>query len=186
MVLWVNELKEFLGNWQSYVLAIFIILIVIQTITKLRDFFYGRFGIETSSMRERREQREFLSKTASEVNEIKTKYQKNFDKMSEQLNEVIQKGELRDQELFSKISELIENQKLSDDRRDHISAMEIRFSLTKRCENAIRDGKITFKGRKSIEDLYEVYHDEKYLGMNSYVTGLVEKVRELEIIGDKE
>ena len=50
---------------------------------------------------------------------------------------------------------------------DEITAMQIRHQVL-----------------KSIEDLYYVYHDPAYLGKNSYVSDLVNRVRSLKITCD--
>lgn len=67
---------------------------------------------------------------------------------------------------------------------DEITAMQIRHDLVESCENAIHAGEIPSQVLRSIEDLYHVYHDPAYLGKNSYVSDLVNRVRSLEITCD--
>ena len=57
-------------------------------------------------------------------------------------------------------------------------------NLVESCENAIHAGEIPSQVLRSIEDLYHVYHDPAYLGKNSYVSDLVERVRSLKITCD--
>ena len=67
---------------------------------------------------------------------------------------------------------------------DEITAMQIRHDLVESCEAAIHAGEIQLDRLKSIEDLYHVYHDPAYLGKNSYVSDLVERVRMLRVAPD--
>ena len=67
---------------------------------------------------------------------------------------------------------------------DEITAMQIRHDLVESCETAIHSGEIPSQVLKSIEDLYYVYHDPAYLGKNSYVSDLVNRVRSLKITCD--
>lgn len=67
---------------------------------------------------------------------------------------------------------------------DEITAMQIRHDLVESCEAAIHAGEIPSQVLKSIEDLYHVYHDPAYLGKNSYVSDLVNRVRSLKITCD--
>ena len=67
---------------------------------------------------------------------------------------------------------------------DEITAMQIRHDLVESCENAIHAGEIPSQVLRSIEDLYHVYHDPAYLGKNSYVSDLVNRVRSLNITCD--
>lgn len=67
---------------------------------------------------------------------------------------------------------------------DEITAMQIRHDLVESCEAAIHAGEIPSQVLKSIEDLYYVYHDPAYLGKNSYVSDLVNRVRSLKITCD--
>lgn len=67
---------------------------------------------------------------------------------------------------------------------DEITAMQIRHDLVESCETAIHVGEIQLDRLKSIEDLYHVYHDPAYLGKNSYVSDLVERVRMLRVAPD--
>lgn len=67
---------------------------------------------------------------------------------------------------------------------DEITAMQIRHDLVESCEAAIQAGEIPSQVLKSIEDLYYVYHDPVYLGKNSYVSDLVNRVRSLKITCD--
>lgn len=67
---------------------------------------------------------------------------------------------------------------------DEITAMQIRHDLVESCETAIHAGEIPSQVLKSIEDLYHVYHDPAYLGKNSYVSDLVNRVRSLRITCD--
>ena len=67
---------------------------------------------------------------------------------------------------------------------DEITAMQIRHDLVESCEAAIHAGEIPSQVLRSIEDLYHVYHDPAYLGKNSYVSDLVNRVRSLNITCD--
>lgn len=85
---------------------------------------------------------------------------------------------------MDEINRTVQAQSEHGRKLDEITAMQIRHDLVESCENAIHAGEIPSQVLRSIEDLYHVYHDPAYLGKNSYVSDLVNRVRSLRITCD--
>ena len=85
---------------------------------------------------------------------------------------------------MDEIKQTVQAQSEHGRKLDEITAMQIRHDLVESCENAIHTGEIPSQVLRSIEDLYHVYHDPAYLGKNSYVSDLVNRVRSLNITCD--
>lgn len=167
-----NEVFEFLQlNHYDGIVYIVGVLFAAVAIMKCVTYIAEKVGFKTKRMLEDEKQKEEISF----INKELTNYKAAMDEALERSNQ-------RYQDLNDKICQLIDGQREHNEKSDYISAMEIRFDLTSSCERAIKDGVITFKELQSIEDLYNVYHNEQYLGMNSYVTDLVMKVRKLNAI----
>ena len=85
---------------------------------------------------------------------------------------------------MDEIKQTVQAQSEHSRQIDEITAMQIRHDLVESCEAAIHAGEIPSQVLRSIEDLYHVYHDPAYLGKNSYVSDLVNRVRSLRITCD--
>lgn len=85
---------------------------------------------------------------------------------------------------MDEIKQTVQAQSEHSRQIDEITAMQIRHDLVESCEAAIHAGEIPSQVLRSIEDLYHVYHDPEYLGKNSYVSDLVNRVRSLKITCD--
>ena len=85
---------------------------------------------------------------------------------------------------MDEIKQTVQAQSEHSRQIDEITAMQIRHDLVESCESAIHAGEIPSQVLRSIEDLYHVYHDPAYLGKNSYVSDLVNRVRSLKITCD--
>lgn len=85
---------------------------------------------------------------------------------------------------MDEIKQTVQAQSEHSRQIDEITAMQIRHDLVESCEAAIHAGEIPSQVLRSIEDLYHVYHDPEYLGKNSYVSDLVNRVRSLNITCD--
>ena len=85
---------------------------------------------------------------------------------------------------MDEIKQTVQAQSEHGRKLDDITAMQIRHDLVESCEAAIHAGEIPSQVLRSIEDLYHVYHDPEYLGKNSYVSDLVNRVRSLKITCD--
>ena len=85
---------------------------------------------------------------------------------------------------MDEIKQTVQAQSEHGRKLDEITAMQIRHDLVESCESAINAGEIRSQVLRSIEDLYHVYHDPEYLGKNSYVSDLVNRVRSLNITCD--
>lgn len=67
------------------------------------------------------------------------------------------------------------------DKQDTVELKRMRHDIVQAGENAIANKSITIRQFRSLEELYEVYHDERH--GNGYVSTLMKKVRDLPIIG---
>ena len=167
-----SETLRFLElNHYDGIVYIVAVLFAVVAIMKAVTYIAERFGFKTKRMVEDEKQKEEISFINKELTEYKAA-----------MDNILEKSDKRDQDLSDKICQLIEDQREHNKKSDYISAMEIRFNLTSSCERAIKEGVITFKELQSIEDLYNVYHSDEYLGMNSYVTDLIMKVRTLKAV----
>ena len=77
------------------------------------------------------------------------------------------------------------NQKLSCiqdnlSKRDEIDLKNMRYQIVRAGEEYVSVGKITIRQLRSLEELFEDYHDKHG---NGYVTTLMRKVRSLPVIG---
>ena len=64
--------------------------------------------------------------------------------------------------------------------RDKADLKSIRYSIVRAGEEYVSLGKITIRQLKALEEMYEEYHDRHG---NGYVATLMQKVRELPVIG---
>ena len=67
------------------------------------------------------------------------------------------------------------------DKQDDVELKRMRHDIVQAGENAIANESITIRQFRALEELYEVYHDERH--GNGYVSTLMKKVRDLPIIG---
>lgn len=169
-----GDIQTFLEmDFKSGVLFLAAVVVVVVFIIQKWDFVVSRFGIKTKRMIIEETRDKATKKNQDEIEDLRNK-----------LCSFIDRSDTRDTEILNSLNEVKSNIKKNGERRDYISAMEVRFSLTQRCEDAIAANQITFRGLQSIDDLYDVYSSKDYLGMNSYVTGLVNKCHKLPLVGD--
>lgn len=158
---------------KSGVLFIATAVVVMIFLIQKWDFIVGRFGIKTKKIIDEENRDKAIDKNAKDIEELKGN-----------LCSFIERSDKRDKEILDSLKELKSDMHMRGKKQDHISAMEVRFSLTQRCEDAIAANQITFRALQSIDDLYDVYSSKDYLGMNSYVSSLVNKVHKLNVVGD--
>jgi hypothetical protein len=63
----VSAIKEFLDNWQTFIIAICLAFVCFEFIIKTVDYFCDRFGIETKSSLKKKKQEESLQKLQEKV-----------------------------------------------------------------------------------------------------------------------
>lgn len=83
-------------------------------------------------------------------------------------------------DLKAKYIELTDFVKTTREESNRIDQIKLRHSIVRSCEEAINNGTITFDALRSIDELYEVYHD--VLHGNSYAADLVNMIHTLPVI----
>lgn len=71
--------------------------------------------------------------------------------------------------------------KNSLDRQDKVELKRMRHEIVQAGESAIINTSITIRQLRALEELYEVYHEERH--GNGYVSTLMTRVRNLHVIG---
>lgn len=66
-------------------------------------------------------------------------------------------------------------------KQDMVELKRMRHDIVQAGENAIANNVITIRQFKALEELFEVYHEERH--GNGYVSTLMKKVRDLPIVG---
>jgi hypothetical protein len=110
-----DYIKEALSfNWGMVIIGIILAVLIFKGVCELWDWFFRRFGIETKSMKERRETKEQLKTTtdlakttAENLDKLETRHTKDEKEFRERLDNYIDGG----QEDREKINSLIEAQK---------------------------------------------------------------------------
>lgn len=115
----------------------------------------------------------FGLKKLYKIFEASHKYKDESDAMKKMVqNHEVQLGQISNQ------LTCIQN---SLDKQDDIELKRMRHDIVQAGENAIANDSITIRQFRALEELYEVYHDERH--GNGYVSTLMRKVRDLPIIG---
>lgn len=95
-----SEIKEFLENWQTYIIGICLIFVCFEFFLKTFDYFCNRFGIETKETLKKKEQEEALRSLKKKVDTIDSLKQdvvmlnEKLDKLSESLSNMEEKDDL--------------------------------------------------------------------------------------------
>ena len=79
------------------------------------------------------------------------------------------------------IIEKLDNISLSMEEQNRLNLKNLRHSIVRAGEEAISDGEISIRKLKSLEEMYDEYSNKYHA--NGYVKTLMNKVRQLEVIG---
>ena len=79
------------------------------------------------------------------------------------------------------IIEKLDNISLSMEEHNRLNLKNLRHSIVRAGEEAISDGEISIRKLKSLEEMYDEYSNKYHA--NGYVKTLMNKVRQLEVIG---
>jgi len=90
---------------------------------------------------------------------------------------LVQNHEKKLNEIYERLSDI---QKTLE-KQDKVDFKRLRHEIVEAAEKALEKGCITFARSKSLEEMYEEYVND-YKG-NGYVTNLIKKVRQLEVVG---
>ena len=182
----IKEIIElFQIDWKSFISSLCILIVAFMTIYKMYNSICEHLGLETKFSKDKKEQKELLMHTSTALHNLESRHNEEYTQLLNLLNEFARHSDERDTDLTNKIESVLAHNVERDKRRDYISAMQIRHSLVRACEEAIFNGKLSSSTLRSIEDLYEVYSRPEYLNMNSYVTDLIKQVRALDVVPDK-
>lgn len=188
-----NSIQQLFNiDWKTFAITIFIVLLGLQTCIKLFQWFMFDFlGIETKSMREKKEEHELLITTADELKKLSKKHEND---MASFFN-----NRMHDREQSLSIQkELTNSQKCISDSIDSLSEklIEMQENTNKRFkENDEKQNKrIQAELKDKIGQSYRYYHNvkqindieletlegliqtyEDYGGTNSFVHSLVQK-----------
>lgn len=105
--------------------------------------------------------------------EFSQKYKKEKDTLKDKID-IHDKQLSRIMKQLCGIENILKDQNIMEFKR-------MRHEIVQAGEDAISKGSITIRQLKSLEELYEVYHDKQH--GNGYVSTLMLKVRKLPIIG---
>lgn len=102
-------------NWFVVVLAVISAMMVFKFISELFTWFIEKFGLETRSMREKRENKELLKKTAENLNSLQERHTKDEKDFRAILNKHISESEKDRKALHQVQKDLVKSQsKISD------------------------------------------------------------------------
>lgn len=82
---------------------------------------------------------------------------------------------------LAQISNQLSDIKESLDEQDKVEFKRMRHEIVQAGESAVINKSITIRQLRALEELYEVYHEERH--GNGYVSTLMAKVRNLPVIG---
>ncbi len=179
-------------DWKAFGITIFLVLLGLQTCIKLFQWFlFDLLGIETKSMRLKKQEHELLIETANELKRLSEKHKEDIDSFSNnrihdrEQSFSIQKELITSQENISKLINSLE-EKLTE-MQDNTDK---RFKENEEKENR----RVQAELKDKIGQSYRYYHDikkindiemetlegliktyEDYGGKNSFVHSLVQK-----------
>lgn len=142
-------------NWFAVVTAIILAMLVFKFLSDLFEWFIKKFGIETRSMREKRENKELLKTTAENLAALQTRH-------------------TTDEEIFRKNL----NDYMKESREDRRA---LHTEMKQYSENRIADRKQSFQIQKELTDsIKEITRGQSE--RDSQITALMEGSKEL--LGD--
>lgn len=105
-----------------------------------------------------------------------TKYREAKDR-NEKQDEIIKSHDATLKEIDATLQEI---RKSLDEQKD-VNLKQVRHTIVHTCEDSIDRGEISINKLRSLEEMYEEYTDVFH--GNGYVKTLVEKVRQLKVVG---
>lgn len=172
-------------DFKTVILGVLVALIAFQFLVKLGQWLFVEFlGLETKSMRNRREEHELLMQTAEGLKELSEKQKDDVDKIyNDSLEHYHQSCEIRDNlaDSINSISEKLDEMKKDTEQRfKHNEEKEnerVQAELKDRISQLYRyyhaKGQINNMEIEALEGLIASY--ESYGGQNSFVHSVVQK-----------
>lgn len=194
-----DYIKEALAfNWGIVIIGIILAVLIFKGICELWDWFFRRFGIETKSMKESRENKEKLKATAElaqttaeNLDKLETQHTKDEKEFRENLNRHMTESEKDRKALHQEMKQYSENrikdreqsmkiQKELTSSMDKLAAMfldkeidDMRWEILNFCTSLSNGKKYNRESYAHVFSVYEKY--EKILEENKMENGLVEE-----------
>ena len=165
------------SNWMTILVVILLFIYVFPDLANKLSFIKKWFGYETKLEKRLKTIEGELVKIKEVQDKYDEKLQNTNQKFQDQQTEHWQQSLVEKRGIWDKLDAIIE--KL--DKQDNSNFIKLRHEIVQAGEDALERGQITIRKLKSLEELYQEYHDT-YDG-NSYVQTLMVKVRALPVVG---
>ena len=109
-------------NWFGVVLALIAGMLAFKFLSELFDWFVRKFGLETKSMREKRESQELLNTTAQNLASLQTRHAQDEKEFRENLNNYIDESRADRKALHDEMKQYSQNR--IDDRKQSLKIQE--------------------------------------------------------------
>ena len=179
-------------DWKAFGITIFLVLLGLQTCIKLFQWFlFDLLGIETKSMRLKKQEHELLIETANELKRLSEKHKEDMDSFSNnrihdrEQSFSIQKELITSQENISKLINSLEKKltemqdntdkrfKKNEEKENRRVQAELKDKIAQSYRYYHEVKKINDIEMETLEGLIKTYED--YGGKNSFVHSLVQK-----------
>lgn len=155
-----DEINQLLSiDFKTWIVALFVILVAVKAVAELFEWFVNKIGLETGSMRRKREDRELLSSLSDNIKTLTEKHNQDVStlmnrdiEIENELRQSVQEIKLSSKETQEKIHEFTENR-----IHDRQQSLEIQRQLLD-CIN-----KITSDGEKQDEQLQNIIDSQREL-----------------------
>ena len=161
-----QKLIEF--NWFVVVSAIIVAMISFKFLSDLFEWFVKKFGIETKSMREKRENKELLKTTAENLAKLQNRHTKDEEEFRKNLNDYIKESRADRKALHDEMK--LYSQNRIDDRKQ---SLRIQEELKNSMEN------ITLKQNdrdEKIKDLADMFLDKQISDYRWEIINVADKI----------
>lgn len=163
MVEQIQNLTQY--NWFVVVTAIVVAMLAFKFLSDLFEWFVKKFGIETKSMREKRENKELLKTTAENLAALQTKHTTDEETFRKNLNDYMRESREDRKALHAEMKQYSEN-RIADRKQSFQIQKELTDSIKEITRGqGERDGQITALMEGSKELLGDTI-DQRY---NKYI-----------------
>ena len=155
-------------NWFVVVLAIITAMVAFKFLSDLFEWFVKKFGIETKSMREKREGKELLKKTAENLDLLQNRHTKDEEEFRNNLNSYIEESRADRKALHDEMKQYSQNR--IDDRKQSLKIQE-------ELKNSIKDIASRQDDRDNkIKDLAEMLLDKQISDYRWEIINVADKI----------
>lgn len=118
-MLWMETMQSLIHyNWFGVVLALISAMVAFKFLSDLFGWFVTKFGLETKSMREKRENQELLKTTAQNLASLQCRHTKDGKELRENLNDYIEESRADRKALHDEMKQYSQNR--VDDRKQSL------------------------------------------------------------------